>query len=176
MQFDEKKYSNVEYMIIKDDGIFPNNGKLPLILYKKAADLPGNGGAGIVEDILRRNSWGSSWRNGIYSVHHYHSTAHEVLGVYSGSAEIRLGGEKGHSYNVGIGDFVVIPAGVAHKCLAASDDFRVVGAYPPGQRYDMCYGHKEERPETDRNIALVPLPEEDPVYGIDGPLIRLWSD
>jgi uncharacterized protein YjlB len=176
MGLNDKKFNSVEYVILKDDGFFPNNGKLPLILYKRAIDLTGNDCNPIsIEEILHRNGWGSSWRNGIYSIHHYHSTAHEVLGVYSGEAVVCLGGEKGVSYKVGAGDFVVIPAGVAHKCLTASDNFRVVGAYPPGQKYDTCYGKQDERPQADRNIALVPIPETDPVYGTDGPLKLLWS-
>ena len=175
MQFNDKQLDNVEYVLLEDDGCFPNNGKLPLILYKSAVDLAGNDGARLIEDVIYRNSWGSSWRDGIYSIHHYHSTAHEVLGVYSGEAEVLLGGGKGVTYKVGIGDFVLIPAGVAHRCVSASDSFRVVGAYPPGQKYDMCYGRQEERPQADRNIDRVPVPETDPVYGINGPLTLLWS-
>ncbi len=29
-----------------------------------------------------------------FEFHHYHSTAHEVLVVYSGSAKVQLGGER----------------------------------------------------------------------------------
>jgi len=32
-----------------------------------------------IETTLRANGWGNGWRNGVYSYHHYHSTAHEVL-------------------------------------------------------------------------------------------------
>ena len=76
---------------------------------------------------------------------------------------------------VAAGDVVVIPAGVAHRRLRSTPDFGVVGAYPQGQRWDMCYGKKGERPGTDRNIARVPDPGTDPVYGGEGPLLELWS-
>jgi uncharacterized protein YjlB len=78
--------------------------------------------------------------------------------------------------SVSAGDVVVIPAGVAHKNLGASRDFRVVGAYPLGQRWDMCYGEPGERPRADENIARVALPGADPVYGTTGPLIEHWSE
>jgi uncharacterized protein YjlB len=38
----------------------------------------------------------------------------------------------------------------------------------------MCYGESGERPQADHNIARVPVPEADPVYGTDGPLIEYW--
>ena len=49
---------------------------------------------------------------------------------FTGSAVFHLGGEKGKKVNVKAGDIIVIPAGVGHKNLGASDDFGVVGAYP----------------------------------------------
>ena len=72
------------------------------------------------------------------------------------------------------GDVVIIPAGVAHKCLEHDKDFTVIGAYPAGQNYDMMKGRKDERPAADERIRSVPLPEADPVFGADGPLMRHW--
>jgi uncharacterized protein YjlB len=137
--------------------------------------LPEAGPATVFEALFGANQWGASWRNGVYGYHHYHSTAHEVLGVYGGAAQVQFGGERGLVLRVGPGDVVIIPAGVAHKNLGASQDFRVVGAYPRGQRWDMCYGKPGERPRADQNIARVPVPEADPVYGSDGPLIEHWT-
>ena len=44
--------------------------------------------------------------------------------------------------------------------------------YPDGQNRDMNYGEDSERPQADRNIAGVPLPEMDPVFGANGPLLK----
>jgi uncharacterized protein YjlB len=159
---------------LKDDGTYPNNERLPLLAYQGALRLPERNPAGVFEALFGTNRWGRSWRNGVYGVHHYHSTAHEVLGVYSGTAQVQFGGEGGVVLSVSAGDVVVIPAGVAHKNLGASGDFRVVGAYPRGQRWDLCYGEPGERPGADRNIARVPLPEADPIYGPEGPLVEYW--
>ena len=162
------------HRLIKDDGKFPNNGRLPLLAYQGVLILPTDDPARGIEELFYAHNWGGSWRNGIFSYHHYHSTAHEALGVYSGNAKVQLGGPKGLKFEVQRGDVIVIPAGVAHKNLGSSLDFRVVGAYPAGQRYDMNYGKPGERPRADRNIARVVLPELDPVFGDTGPLIKLW--
>jgi len=117
---------------------------------------------------------GEAAANGIFPSHHYHSTAHEVLVVYGGSARVQFGGEAGIVASVTAGDVVIIPAGVGHKNLGATADFRVIGAYPRGQTWDICYGRAGERPRADENIARVPLPSADPVLGREGPLFAYW--
>jgi len=160
----------VRSIVLADDGTFPNN-RQPLLFYTGAE--PADPAA--IESLFDRNGWPGAWRNGVYPYHHYHSTAHEALGVYGGSAAIQFGGPGGATREVRAGDVVVIPAGVAHRCLEASPDFRVVGAYPRGQRWDMCYGRPGERPEADRRIAALSDPEADPVQGAGGALGRLWK-
>lgn len=76
--------------------------------------------------------------------------------------------------DVGIGDVIVIPAGVGHKKVEASADFAVVGAYPGDTVPDLA---KDDFPATaaDRErISDVPVPGEDPVRGHGG-LVRLWK-
>jgi len=160
---------------LEDDGTFPNNPTHPLVLYKNAIKFSEGKGAEIIEEIFQGNKWGRSWRNGIYPFHHYHSTAHEVLGVYQGDARVQFGGEKGPILAVEAGDVVVIPAGVAHKNINSSHDFRVVGAYPAGQSWDMNYGKEGDRPAADKNITAVPDPGTDPVYGSESPLLEFWK-
>jgi uncharacterized protein YjlB len=88
---------------------------------------------------------------------------------------VQFGGENGPLVDVTLGDVVLIPAGVGHKNLGSSRDLLVVGAYPPGQRWDLCRGTPAERPWALENIARVPLPKLDPVYGSAGPLTSQWS-
>ena len=161
--------------ILGDDGVFPNNEHLPLLFYKHGIKLSENNPAAEVERVFRKNSWGGSWRNGIYPYHHYHSTAHEVLGIYEGSVTVQLGGPKGLIIEGSAGDVIIIPAGVAHKNLESSTGFRCVGAYPPGQNWDMNFGTLEERTDAIQNISKVLLPETDPVFGKDGPLVKEWK-
>ena len=145
----------------KDDEI-PNN-VLPLLVYPAAVDVSGADPAAAFERLFAGNGWGGSWRNGIFPFPHYHSTAHEVLGI--------AGGEV---LTVGPGDVVVIPAGVGHQNLGASPDLLVVGAYPGGSEVDLQRGGAAERAAVERNIAGVPLPASDPVHGADGPLLQHW--
>jgi uncharacterized protein YjlB len=104
-----------------------------------------------------------------------HCKAHEVLGVYRGSAKVQLGGQKGLVVDIHAGDVIIMPAGFAHKNLSPSADFGVVGAYPEGQDWDMNYGKPGERPGADRNIERVALPKQDPIYGAGGPLLEKWA-
>src|SRR5262245_66045599 len=97
------------------------------------------------------------------------------MGVYSGAAKLRLGGEDGQNVDVQAGNVIVIPAGVAHQNLGASDDFGVVGAYPGGRDWDLLRGLPGERPKADENIAALATPEKDPIYRADGTWNRSWS-
>jgi uncharacterized protein YjlB len=160
--------------LFADDGIFPNS-RLPVLVYPGAVALTGRDPAVAFEALFGRNGWGgSSWRNGLYRVHHYHSTAHEVLGVFSGKVQVQLGGPRGSVVTLSPGDVAVIPAGVAHKNVDQTADFRIVGAYPAGTSPDMNYGKAGERPGSDRRIARVALPDADPVEGQRGTLPSLW--
>lgn len=165
---------NIVRHILTDDGKFPNNGLLPLLLYREAYQPPQHEATSFIKELLETNSWGSAWEDGIYDYDHYHSTAHEVIIVTKGSVRVQFGGPNGISLTLEKGDVVIIPAGVAHKKIDDADGFLCVGAYPNGQEYDMNYGDKAERPRADENIKNLPLPENDPLYGKDGPLIKNW--
>jgi uncharacterized protein YjlB len=155
---------------LTDDGTYPNNARLPLLVYAAALGTDPDA----IEARFDAHGWPPAWRFGVFDFHHYHATAHEVLGVFAGSARLLFGGPEGVEVTAAAGDAIVIPAGVAHKCLA-SKGFRVVGAYPQGQDFDMNRGEPGERPAADRHIAAVPLPEADPVLGADGPLRQHWG-
>jgi len=165
---------NVASVSLEDDGTFPNNPNCPVVVYRGAFSQAAHA-ASAIESAFRQNGWGGTWRNGIYGYHHYHSTAHEVLGVARGSARVQLGGPDGNVLDIEAGDVLVLPAGTAHKNLGASPDFLVIGAYPEGQDWDMNTGKPGERPQVDRNIDQVSLPDKDPVYGTGGPLATRWS-
>jgi uncharacterized protein YjlB len=152
-----------EKLYFKDDGKIPNS-KYPLLLYRNAFTARNREGAAWLEERFAENNWTNSWRNGIYAYHHYHSTSHEVLGVYSGNARLRLGGEQGQNVEVTAGDIIIIPAGIAHKNLG-SNNLGVVGAYPDDRDWDLLKGLPGERPQVDKNIAALPVPESDPLLG-----------
>jgi uncharacterized protein YjlB len=171
---DRRQDPQIQAHLFEDDDRIPNNPELPLLLYQGV--LPRSAALlSECEALFRENGWGGSWRDGVFSYHHYHSTAHEVLGVVRGSARVAFGGEAGVTMEVGAGDVVLIPAGVGHCNLGSSSDFLVVGAYPRGQSWDLRTGEPDERPEVSENIAHVALPEADPVFGKEGSLLRHWT-
>ena len=166
----------VEAHLFVDDGLVPNNGKLPLILYRHALALEhGSKSERAFEALFKSNGWSGAWVDGIYDFHHYHSTAHEVLGIARGSAKVQLGGPQGLLVDLAAGDALAIPAGVGH-CLIAGDDLVVVGAYPEGQDWDLCRATESDRLKALENIPWVPLPTLDPVFGPDGPVLARWVD
>jgi len=163
-----------EKVYFEDDGSIPNSA-LPLLVYRQAFTLGSSDLAATIEERFARNDWTGSWRASVFPFHHYHSTTHEVLAVYRGTATLQFGGEKGRKFAVKPGDVVVIPAGVGHKRVESSPDFSVVGAYPGGRIWDLLRGLPDERPRADRNIAAVPLPDNDPIAGPDGSLKQIWE-
>jgi uncharacterized protein YjlB len=163
----------VETYRFAGDGTVPNNA-LPLVVYRGALADDGDRAAAC-ERMFDRNGWPGAWRNGIYGHHHYHSTAHEVLGIAAGDARVRLGGDNGQTVQLRAGEVVVIPAGVAHKRENASADLLVIGSYPQGQHPDHCRAEASVHDAAVGRIARVPLPAADPVTGGPGPLLKCWS-
>ena len=119
---------NIQILLIPDDDSFPNNNTLSLILIQQAFNPSTKNLVSAIEKVFHGNAWGRSWRNGIFTFHHYHSTAHEVLGLYAGRVKAQFGGPNGQIAEAEAGDVIVIPAGVSHKNLDQSPDFRCVGA------------------------------------------------
>ena len=159
---------------ISDNGTFPNS-VLPVLLYKAVFHLPNDHSPNLIEKVFGNNNWSNSWRNGIYTYNHYHSNTHEVMGVYSGDCHVLLGGDRGIQLMVEKGDVLLIPAGVAHKNIGASLDFKCVGAYPEGKDFDINLGKSGERPGTDKNIRKVHIPKTDPIYGKEGCMNLYWK-
>ena len=167
---------NVETFRFADDGETPNNPALPLLVYRGAVALADAADpAALFEDAFGKHGWGRSWRNGIYDFLHFHTATHEVLGIASGRARVQFGGAQGCTLDVAAGDVVVLPAGTGHRRIEASCDLLVVGAYPDNAGFDQKRPGQIDHARAVAAIAVVPLPEMDPVYGEDGPLMRMWT-
>lgn len=160
----------------EDDGKTPNNARLPLVLYGNVISTPSERDpAASYEALFAAHGWTGSWRNGIHGFLHFHAATHEVLGIVRGEAQVQFGGDHGRSLTVKAGDIVVLPAGTGHRRLSASTDLLVVGAYPSSRSYDQWRPGEIGHREALERIARVPSPAQDPVYGRDGPLTRLWA-
>lgn len=160
--------AKTEHFVLEPNGWVPNNARLPVLVYRGvSADS-----AKAFEKLFEANDWPPQWRGGVYDYHHYHSTTHEVLGVYAGHAQLMLGGERGRVIRVERGDVLVLPVGTGHCRVEVSDDFAVVGAYPPKKTFDICREAPDEAARA--RMAAVPVPTMDPVMGGAGPLVVLW--
>jgi uncharacterized protein YjlB len=170
------KLTKPESHLFADDGSVPNNPRLPLLIYRGAIDLIGaRNPIEDIEKVFRANGWGGTWRNGIYPYLQYHSIIHECMGIARGRAKVQFGGQTGKEIELAPGDVVVVPAGTGHQGVSSSADLMVIGGYANGGRYDLCRGSRNEYAKALETIPRVPLPDKDPVFGKEGPLLRLWQ-
>ena len=166
----------IETFHFDDDGEIPNNPRLPLVIYRRALSLAGERDpAAPFERLFAAHGWADGWRDGNHPFRHFHSTTHEVLGIAQGRARVEFGGRAGRTVDIEAGDVVVLPAGTGHRRLAASDDLLVVGAYPRNGTFDQQRPGQADHTRAVAAVAAVPLPEQDPVQGGEGPLMALWK-
>ncbi|RDW76692.1 cupin domain-containing protein [Aspergillus mulundensis] len=147
----------------------------PLMVYHQAFDASSDELSKHLEKI---GEVSPSWTYSMYTQTHFHSTSHEVLGVVSGSAKLCFGGEGNPDRfepEVSKGDLIIVPAGVGHRLLSETDKaqgpFQMVGAYPQGKSWDMCYGRSGEE-DSCRNIESLDWFQSDPLYGKEGPAMQ----
>ena len=157
--------------------LIPNTSiqKKPLLIYHSAFHTSASASA-IESHLSAVGAVSPQWRYTMYSQSHFHSTSHEVLCVASGKARLCFGGE-GNPENVETvvekGDVMVVPAGVAHRLLQDIDGgFNMVGSYPTGRNWDMCYGREGEE-EKVKGIGSLGWFERDPIYGDEGPCLHV---
>ena len=156
-------------------GMIPNTSiqRRPLLIYQSA--FSNSMSASSIESHLRSiGVVDPQWRYTMYTTTHFHSTTHEVLCISNGKAKLCFGGEEnsGRVETVASkGDVIVVPAGVGHRLLEdISGAFQMVGSYPMGDDWDMCYGKKGEE-EKVKSIEKLPWFRKDPIYGDEGPVL-----
>lgn len=170
--FAQARVEDPEVLELSRNVWVPNNDRLPVLIYRDALDLSSSDPAASFEQVFHRSGWPPQWRNSIYDFHHYHSTAHEVLGIAGGWGRVVLGGPGGHELTLTAGDVLVLPTGTGHCRLQSSPEFLVVGAYPPHQSWDICRSAPSQF-ERER-MRTLPFPLSDPLTGSGGALTRLW--
>ncbi|KAB8337086.1 hypothetical protein FH972_021390 [Carpinus fangiana] len=160
--------------------LYPNTSRQnkPLLIYHSC--LPDHATSSSIEAHLRQvGIVEPQWRYTMYPMSHFHSTTHEVLCVVSGTALVCFGGDENNGRvepRLQKGDVVIIPAGVAHRLVSSEDvggpeRFEMVGSYPVGKKWDLCYGRKGEE-EKVQEIKDLGWFDADPLYGENGPVMR----
>jgi uncharacterized protein YjlB len=167
--------ADIEYEILRlsPHAWVPNNRLLPVLLYRRALSPCREDLGRAFEALFALNEWPPQWRDSVFDYHHFHSTAHEMLGVISGKGEVIVGGPGGPVVVLEPGDVVLLPAGTGHCLQATEGRFQVVGAYPEGQRWDI----RRDALSGEEIAAMeaLPFPRSDPVGGREGPLFAQWA-
>src|ERR1041385_1301477 len=115
-------------------GDVPNN-TLPVLLYRSVLAANAAEKARLFRERFEENGWTGIWTDTIYDYTHFHSNAHEVLGIADGKVTVLLWGAQGRRIRLKAGDMLAIPAGVGHRRVGDATDLKVIGAYPPGQSH-----------------------------------------
>lgn len=156
-------------------GLIPNTSvqRYPLMIYRSA--FPPSCSASSIESYISSIAVVvPQWRYTMYSTTHFHSNTHEVLCIAHGSARLCFGGEENPDRVetvVNKGDVIVVPAGVGHRLLDDLEEgFTMVGTYPIGEQWDMCYGKHGEEKKIE-GIQHLGWFKKDPIYGDQGPVL-----
>ncbi len=124
-------------IVFEDDGLVPNN-ILPFLVYQGAVTLDAERPEETIENLFGANGWGGTWRNGVYDypalsrdgARGARRRARRSPACASAAITVR-------SWRSSAGDVAILPAGTGHQCIKASDDFCVIGAYPPGAKMEI---------------------------------------
>jgi uncharacterized protein YjlB len=162
------------YQIPAHSGI-PNTSisHRPLLIYHSAFPPSSSSASSIESHLASTGVVSPRWRYTMYSTTHFHSTSHEVLCVFSGRATLCFGHEDNPDrvqLDAEAGDVMVLPAGVGHRLLDDHGGFQMIGSYPKGCDWDMCYGKPGEEIKV-QGIKDLPWFERDPIYGDEGPCL-----
>lgn len=155
---------NFETMTIGPSKPYPGN-EIPVRLYRGALSGDTSQLTAGFRKRFTENGWSDPWIAGVYDFHHFHAEAHEALGCAAGWVLVQLGGPDGEEVRLEAGDAVLLPAGVSHKNIDSSPDYRIMGAYPHNQEPDLRRGDPDEWDEVLEKIAQVKRWDKDPVTG-----------
>jgi len=124
------------YYITKSSSHVPNS-PLPVLVYRNV--LPKHPSPHTIRNAIEPNEWLQGGVFKRYSAHHFHSVTHECYAVFKRASTLLLGrgpldeSEKGDvEVTLGVGDAIVLPAGVAHCSLHSEEGYEYVGLYPKG--------------------------------------------
>jgi len=144
------------------------NSPLPVVLIRSALTPNVSAKGRRFREAFRRRGWTGIWADTVYDYTHFHSNAHEVLGIAKGKVTVFWEAPKADDS----GSRLAICSGFLPAWDIAgfgeATGLKVIGAYPPGQSH---FTMKRKG----RAVPRVRLPDTDPFYGPAGPLTRCWT-
>ncbi|KAH6962835.1 hypothetical protein DER45DRAFT_551930 [Fusarium avenaceum] len=166
--------SSVECYLLPPTEDAPNS-RLPILVYRNVLPYPRT--EETATEFLTTHRWEKRGTWGHIGIRHFHPNSHECYGIFQGSSTLLLGkiqAGEGMKVPVKAGDVVLLPAGTAHSSTQSSLDYKYIGVYP--QDCPRWRNETGKRPSKEfiPVIQKVDLPEDDPVYGKDGPVTLLW--
>lgn len=159
------------------------NSQFPVLVYRNVLPTPVDEES--TSEFLQRNQWEKKGTWGAIMAKHFHPNTHECYGIFQGSSELVFGEGGADEVGTGVrctvsaGDVVVVPAGVAHASVTSADDYKYIGVYPEGSpKWRSEYGKRavEDDDPLLNEIGAVPVPVCDPVYGHQGPAVKIWKE
>ncbi|KAF4548066.1 Hypothetical protein D9617_32g091860 [Elsinoe fawcettii] len=158
------------------------NSRLPVLIYRNVLPRPHNQAS--TKAALEKNDWiqGGVFKH--YPTHHYHTVTHECYAIFKGSTRYLIGKGPldedipGIELDLAAGDLVIQPAGVAHYNISSTEDFEYIGVYPKGSPHwdnNWCKADVQETQQKASVASTFPIPPSDPVHGINGPLVKIWT-
>ncbi|MFM6948652.1 MAG: hypothetical protein ACKOWQ_06540 [Aquirufa sp.] len=91
-----------------------------------------------------------------------------------GTVKLKIGGQHGVELVVETGDVIIMPAGFGHYSLDNSSHYLFIGGYPNGADWNLKRS-LEEDPYILQEIANIPIPNTDPLFGSNGPMFDYWK-
>ncbi|WQF88074.1 Putative uncharacterized protein YjlB [Colletotrichum destructivum] len=180
-----------EQYIVRPTAHCPNNF-LPVLVYRGVLPEPHN--EETTSTYLQRYGWVKKGTWGTITTKHFHPNTHECYGIFQGDSELVFGEGGGDTSGTGArcfvraGDVVVVPAGVAHASVTqerkleeggdGGERYRYIGVYPEGApKWRNEYGKKPlvDNRELAEEVSYVPVPDKDPISGLGGPLVQIWT-
>lgn len=168
-------YRSIEAYHFKPQEGIPNHQELPVLIY--GGVLSGEFNIEQTFDrVFSENAWDDSHRRQISRSDHFHSDAHEALGVVRGYALLKIGGPSGKEVELREGDLILLPVGTAHRMITSSSNFQAISAYPGGQENKELVIAEAGPLATDlaQAVKATPRPKTDPCFGHSGPLFDFW--
>jgi len=154
---------------------------LPVLVYRSC--LPSNPTTLGVTSFLEPNRWINSGAVNLPT------TPHQCLAVLKGYNRLLLGKgpfqqETYGGVTAGTGslavdlyerDVLVLPAGVLQHSVLSHGSYEHIVFYP---KEDKNPGFHEATAEEDQtaHVKQVLLPDRDPIFGVNGPLVEIWRE